>query len=296
MGRQEAQIPEDRPAKPLAEYLRAARRDAAVTYRRMARYAFCQYNALSQSVDGRLTTWPVVQRYMQALREAAEADGTADRVPADLEQRAQALWDQARETSRSTGTGTPRSRARRRAQREATPSADLLPPTRVEDEHDRAVDAATAAVGTRIMLDSTDDLVDRLDAMVRSAGYDLSGLRYLALNPSTDPGCRYLANTREARDLLTGKTRSADPLVVSQIVQLVCGRSEEEAAAWAAATRLLIGLPESVPAAIEGVPPGTAAALCERTLIDLAALPFTARPGWRGRVRSALDLVLRRAS
>jgi hypothetical protein len=295
MGRQNREIPDDRPAKPLAEYLRAARAAANVTYRDMAAHGYCRHNTLSQATDGRLTSWTVVKRNVDALRAAAETAGTSDRLPADLDERARALWQQAEERSHTTGTGTPRARARAKARQEPTSDIDVEPTDKAAAPDEQPLSPMT--VDSAIALDSVEDLVSRLDAMVRSAGYDVSELRYLGLNTAADSRCRYLAE-RPARVVLTGMTARPDPDVVSRIVK-ACGRTDEEARAWADATRRLLGLPGQDAVAQPAVAADTVAALRERTLLDLEALAYAeeqVRPRWRRMFKSALDHVLGRAS
>jgi hypothetical protein len=300
VGRLDKEIEENLPAKPLAEFLRAARRAAGLTYRDMAKVAFCKHHTLSQSMDGRLTTWATVYRNVQAIRRAAEVNGSVDRLPVDLDERAKELWEQAEQASHRTGTGTPRARARAVSRPTPTPAPAVTDqPVNVVEA---AVDPAppTQEVEMSLVVATVEELVTRLDAMVRGAGYDVCELRYLALGHSTDPNTAYLAS-RDARDVLTGKVATPDPDVVGRIV-LACGRTDAEAAEWAAATKTLVGTPldrKAAGSASGAVPASTVAALCERTLTDLEALAFDeqrARPRWWLGVKRAWDHVLGRTA
>ena len=91
-GRRDRPIPADSPGIDVATYLRRLRSDAAVTYRQMAETVPCRHNTLSQTVDGRLTGWEPIRTFIKAIRDAAGPD----KVPADAEERARALWTQAR--------------------------------------------------------------------------------------------------------------------------------------------------------------------------------------------------------
>jgi hypothetical protein len=264
----------------------------------MAPHGFCQHNALSQSVDGRLTSWPVVQRFIDALRGAAGIAGTTDALPADLDERARELWEQASATAKTTDSGTPRAR-RKRCQ-----AAEPPPTTSKSDGANEPV-LPVQPVELIVVADVV-DLVARLNKLVRDAGYDVSALRYLMLDPPTDIGARYLAG-QDARDVLTGKTAMPDPEVVRLIV-MACGHAPIEASGWVAAARRL-----QAHGSIDGEwtdpePPSkdeattlTAdpiAALCEPTLHDLPVIDLPERPPrLLARIKSAVaGRVRRRAS
>jgi hypothetical protein len=79
VGRREVPVPDDAPAKPLADYLRQLRRDAGNPgYRQLGELAFCTHHALSQSVDGRYIPWSAVERYVKALAKHSPGVVTED--------------------------------------------------------------------------------------------------------------------------------------------------------------------------------------------------------------------------
>jgi hypothetical protein len=235
MGNKDKPIAEDRPAKILAEYLRHARQLTGVTYRQMAKPGFCRYNTLSQTVDGRLKHWATYQRFISVLREAAKLAGTADNLPADLEEHAEHLWRQAK-----AGRGLPAAEATTMRH----PNIPYLP------------QAGTTQDLTIYLQQITTEakLVDALRALLYHAGYDVQDLRWPPFG-IRKPEPAYL-RSEPCLALLLG-TAPVTPVVAMGIAE-ACGATHQEIIQWGKHTCRILGL---TPAPFYQAPPTSAASV-----------------------------------
>src|SRR5438874_13465558 len=114
MGRPEAPIPANAPAKALAEFLRDLRRQAGGPgYRELGELVFTRHNALSQTVDGRYVGWARVQKYVAALRAYCRRADRPDVITTEALATLREIHREMVEAARARRTGRRATRLRR---------------------------------------------------------------------------------------------------------------------------------------------------------------------------------------
>jgi hypothetical protein len=212
MGRPEKPIPDDAPAKPLAEFLRGLRQRAgAPSYRQLSALVFCTHNALSQTVDGRYVDWPRIERFLDGLTRFQAGCVSVD----DLKQ-ARCLHSQARETREASRQGD----TRRRCSNEVAQHW-----RRFDDEcrfSARAV-AATRAPGQWHTTDAAPPQLQRVTTPIELVKV-LNGIVFVDAYPVVD------LNDEAIRGVLAGRKLPSWELVKQLVTQ--CGGTDGDLLAW----------------------------------------------------------------
>jgi hypothetical protein len=237
MSTRERPIPEDAPAKKLAERLRELRRAAGTpSYRDMGRAVFVKHNTLSRVASGKYVRWPCVEQYIDALNKVG--GNVTEHEIREL----RALWEEARRRHYDQVAAKTRAAAEKASAAGEHSLIMWMEPRTTQARAEREPESSQgspAPSSTRQSLlgaiDTEADLVAALNDLVQEKRIDLRELRRPRLahdfinrkSPQQDV---------EAWEVLTGR-RAPTPDVVQRIIQEICGLSKSEAADWTTTLR-----------------------------------------------------------
>jgi hypothetical protein len=238
-GRPETVIPDDAPAKELAEYLRTLRRVlGSPSYRELGLLVYTAHNALSQTADGRFVGWASIVRYVDALRKYARREGKPDVVTDVVVANLRRLHERTSASRRREPSKTVAARRNRRV-------AELW----AEHEHVQAAHSLrrqrqlpggwpTPEVSDRLRLnpvDSVADLLAQLDTLVNESGVDVGRLRWGYHGAGRNSLVTLYRDGRPAGaspewEMLTGRRPATIELVLNVVA--LCGGTAGDRYAW----------------------------------------------------------------